>query len=69
MIPAKPRLTEARRAELERDAARMAEYEAWIQRAKALLFDLRFACDSRSLRAEALQLLVEGGGYDERISE
>lgn len=47
-------------------AARAAEYEAWIQRAKALLFVLRFATDSRSLRAEALSLITAGGGYDER---
>lgn len=47
-------------------AARAAEYEAWIQRAKALLFDLRFASDSRGLRDEATALIVTAGGYDER---
>ena len=91
MTPAKPSLTEARRAELRKEcdvphghranlsgpevlaildalehteAELMAAYEAWIQRAKALLFDCGYAVDSESLRDEIILLVEQGGGYD-----
>ena len=38
--------------------------DAWIQRAKALLFDCRFAMDSATLIEEAEDLIEQGGGYD-----
>jgi len=38
--------------------------DEWIQRAKALLFDLTFAT-SGSLRREINELIKQGGGYDE----
>ena len=36
----------------------------WIQRAKALLFDCTFCCDSDQIKKEINELIQEGGGYD-----
>ena len=38
--------------------------DEWIQKAKALFFDLGYACDSAGLKREMEELLKEGGGYD-----
>ena len=40
------------------------EKNAWIQKAKALLFDCRFRLDSRQLIQECIDLSKEAGGYD-----
>ena len=38
--------------------------DQWIQKAKALLFDMQFACESNQLNREAAKLIEEAGGYD-----
>lgn len=38
--------------------------DEWIQRAKALLFDLTFSEAEYALRVECKQLISDGGGYD-----
>jgi hypothetical protein len=40
---------------------------AWIQKAKALLFDCQFSLDSRQLTQECIDLLKEAGGYDFQV--
>lgn len=39
--------------------------DAWIQRAKALLFDCCFCVDSAGIRKEIRDLIEQGGGYNE----
>ncbi len=39
--------------------------DAWIQKAKALFFDLQFCTDA--LHGEIRQILEEGGGYDPEV--
>ena len=40
--------------------------DAWIQRAKALLFDCGFCVDSEGIRKEIRELIEQGGGYTYR---
>ena len=38
--------------------------DQWIQKAKVLLFDCVFICGSDRVRAELLEHITQGGGYD-----
>jgi hypothetical protein len=38
--------------------------DQWIQKAKALFFDCTFCVDSRGIKKEIDELLLEGGSYD-----
>lgn len=40
------------------------EKDQWIQEVKALLFDFTYSSAEASLKKEAKELLIEGGGYD-----
>lgn len=38
--------------------------DQWIQKAKALLFDMQFDCENLQLNREAAKLIEEAGGFD-----
>lgn len=38
--------------------------DAWIQKTKALLFDMQFCCDSKQLLKEIKEAIKDGGGYN-----
>lgn len=38
--------------------------DEWIQKAKALLFDFTYSSAEHSLKQEARELIIAGGGYD-----